>query len=491
MGRFVFSNCSTSDDLLVQQRCGWTGAKGRLRREDCRYVKHDKLFSKWKILMGPLDSTEQINSASRKDGSCKYHTHNLPAAQFGPGVYELGVTAPSWSQVPNSKRSRTLKTEDVIPVYIGQAANIRQRLQKYGQAGAQLEHGSRPSTPHHGDNDSVKGRSPRMVQSGFRGELPNSTGSGPRLFSEVFALGSSIAFRWAHTDSKVVAEQVESELLAVFDYAWNKGTSGTRRSRDILAKLFMAWPSKNTSFRSLIFSGKRSPWLFLGRTNAVGIKVALRKPQDTTTSTFSSRNIMRCNLCFLTTVQPKRRSITMASLDVRCGAATARGMPCNAPPLRGRKRCLQHYETKPLRGLIPSSASLNPSASTTKKFNMGSMKLQSAPVETTCFLQRGFLGRELLFQTKTKTQRKEVDAREEKPVERRRHNSLSFNTWVKGETDQRVHDSSNMKESTKGTSFQEPLLRQGSGMRSNSSKRRVQHLGSKYASVCDNDSKTR
>ena len=95
------------------------------------------------ILMGPLDSTEQINSASRKDGSCKYHTHNLPAAQFGPGVYELGVTAPSWSQVPNSKRSRTLKTEDVIPVYIGQAANIRQRLQKYGQAGAQLEHGSR------------------------------------------------------------------------------------------------------------------------------------------------------------------------------------------------------------------------------------------------------------------------------------------------------------------------------------------------------------
>jgi hypothetical protein len=82
------------------------------------------------------------------------------------------------------------------------------------------------------------------------------------------------------TDSKVVAEQVESELLAVFDYAWNKGNgngngSGKRRSRDILAKLFMAWPLKKTPLRNLVFSSKRFVWLFCGRRKAVGIKVAL------------------------------------------------------------------------------------------------------------------------------------------------------------------------------------------------------------------------
>jgi hypothetical protein len=81
------------------------------------------------ILVGPADSGEQSSAAGAKEG--KYHMQNVPAGQVGPGVYELGVTAPSWSK---QRSTRALRTEDVIPVYIGQSANIIQRLQKHGLA---------------------------------------------------------------------------------------------------------------------------------------------------------------------------------------------------------------------------------------------------------------------------------------------------------------------------------------------------------------------
>jgi hypothetical protein len=270
----------------------------------------------------------------------------------------------------------------------------------------------------------------------------------------------------------VVAEQVESELLAVFDYAWNKGNgngngSGKRRSRDILAKLFMAWPSKKTSLRRLLFSSKRSFWLFCGRRKAVGIKVALRKPQDTITSTNSSRSIMT-NLCFLMTMRPQAGPTP--SLDhLTCGAVTGKGnMPCNAPPLRGRKRYLQHYES---RG----------AATTTKHITMGRqpVKLQTEPVNLKSCSAK------LLFATQTKAYRKQAEGKEEKPVEnRKRHNSLSFNTWVKGDSaDQRVHDSSDHMNA--GSTYNDKPQHQYSA------RRRVKHLSSKYASVSDHDSRRR
>lgn len=80
------------------------------------------------------------------------------------------------------------------------------------------------------------------------------------------------------TDSKVVAERVEADLLSVFDYAWNKGSNGCRRSRDILAKLFMGWPYPNKSRLCInISSGRR--WLCFG-TKRVGISIAVRKPRE-------------------------------------------------------------------------------------------------------------------------------------------------------------------------------------------------------------------
>ena len=88
------------------------------------------------------------------------------------------------------------------------------------------------------------------------------------------------AFVVAQTDSKVVAERVEAELLSVFDYAWNKGSNGCRRSRDILAKLFMGWPYPNRSrlCSNYIPPGRR--WLCLGTKRVVGISIAVQKPRD-------------------------------------------------------------------------------------------------------------------------------------------------------------------------------------------------------------------
>lgn len=94
--------------------------------------------------------------AAHKEGVERCRTQNLPAAHCsGPGVYELGVTTPSWLPTPaagvqggaSSTTTNTttnastpaLRRRDVVVVYVGQADNIRKRLQEFGQPGAHLE----------------------------------------------------------------------------------------------------------------------------------------------------------------------------------------------------------------------------------------------------------------------------------------------------------------------------------------------------------------
>lgn len=426
MGVLFYSR--TSEEVLVQQRSEWSGVKRRLRREDCEYVKHDKLFSKWKILVGPSDWSEH---SAGKDGIDRYHLHNLPASHFGPGVYELGVTAPSWTPTSHSQRRRSLKREDVLAVYVGQADNIRQRLQQYGQAGSHLE-GSGSTKYCRGNDDSVSCGSSSSLrsQSGDQSGVKRSNSS-PRLFSEVFALGSSVAFRWAHTDSKVMAEQVESELLAVFDYAWNKGSNGNRRSRDILAKLFMSWPT-NDPFCKPVFSGKK--FLLCG-TNAVGIKVALRKPQDTSSN--SNKSMINTNPCFCMQMQsPVPANVLTpgktASMELRCGVLTDKGISCDVAPVKGRKRCLHHKGMR-VRG-VPAAGHPPLVKYTIMDDSMGRVKRESVKVgEGSVCLP---IGLQSFFSAKTRIDRNKVP--EDEPGERRPL-SLSFNTWMKVESE-RVHD---------------------------------------------------
>jgi hypothetical protein len=89
------------------------------------------------ILIGPSDWKEH---AAGTESIGRYRIHNLPIDYFGPGVYELGVTVPAWLPTQHSQTlPRHLRHQDVITCYVGQAENIRQRLQRYGQAGAHLE----------------------------------------------------------------------------------------------------------------------------------------------------------------------------------------------------------------------------------------------------------------------------------------------------------------------------------------------------------------
>ncbi|EYU30651.1 hypothetical protein MIMGU_mgv1a022243mg, partial [Erythranthe guttata] len=156
----------------------------RLKREDCRHTKYDSAFSEWKILIGSMDWKEH---AMGKEGAERYRTHNLPNCACSPGVYELAVA------LVLRRHSGIII---LVPVYVGQTENIRNRLQDYGRNGAHLE-------------------------------------SNGLLVSDVFSRGFSIVYRWAPMKSKEEAEETEKEMLIeCYDYAWNKRNNGERRPDD-------------------------------------------------------------------------------------------------------------------------------------------------------------------------------------------------------------------------------------------------------------------
>lgn len=293
-----------------------------------------------------------------------------------------------------------------------------------------------------------------------------------------------------------MAEQVQAELLVVFDYAWIKGLNGNRRSPDILVKLFMAWPTKdqsNSSWNPVSSSCKRSsPRLFCGR-NAVGIKVALRKPQDDHSPTTTTNETMIGNLCFLMTLQPQ----------LKCGVQTAKGSPSNAPPERGREHCLQHHGTKrvtPSGGAQNRAQNIPPQNITTKQFNVDRVGVKvREPVRGVNGYGAGhmrwrlgiFLGRQSCFPRLCRNKEAGNNVKEElQPnsniVEsRRRPCSLSFNTWVKMETDdQRVHNNLDIIELPSVISLHTDVNQEKPGQPANSGrisgimdpKRRVQRM---------------
>ncbi|XP_042063598.1 protein EFFECTOR OF TRANSCRIPTION 2-like [Salvia splendens] len=113
-------------------------------------------------------------------GAERYRSQNLPN-RTSPGAYELGIA---------TSASRNLDSASVIPIYTGQANNVRARLQSYGRSGAHL--------------------------------------------ASLFAIrGLSIVYRWAPMESKEAAQRMEAELLHSYDYAWNKRNNGDRRPHHI------------------------------------------------------------------------------------------------------------------------------------------------------------------------------------------------------------------------------------------------------------------
>jgi GIY-YIG domain-containing protein len=104
-----------------------------------------------------------------KEGAHRYRILNLP--ENFPGLYELGITKPSTNA---GIKTRSDDLNDIIVVYLGQADNVRARLQHYGRTGSHLECGKLYPL--------AKGGHAKVKEE-------------PGLFKEVFACGFSIAFR--------------------------------------------------------------------------------------------------------------------------------------------------------------------------------------------------------------------------------------------------------------------------------------------------------
>lgn len=131
------------------------------------------MFPPFQILIGALDWE---NHRSGKDGSERYRLHNLPLSSSCPGIYELGVCT-----AHENARSHRVRSREVVVAYLGQAENVRTRLQHYGRAGSHLDNGN------HQSNSSCESSSSSLIKNK----------KDPGFFKDVFNRGFSLVFRWA------------------------------------------------------------------------------------------------------------------------------------------------------------------------------------------------------------------------------------------------------------------------------------------------------
>ncbi|XVE70577.1 hypothetical protein DITRI_Ditri10aG0082800 [Diplodiscus trichospermus] len=204
----------------------------KLKREDQNLSKDDSQFSKWKVLIGPNDWEDY---SLGKEGVARYRAENLPGSSSS-GLYELAIYCTASSSGDNPRK---LDPDKLLVVYLGQADNVRTRLQQYGRTGAHL------------------GRS-------CYGE------KGCGCFEDIFSRGYTIVYRWAPMENKADTQRTEAQLLCTYDYAWNKGSNGARRHDDIIEKLDKFASNRTTL---AIFSRKHLPFL----QKQVGIKIKANK----------------------------------------------------------------------------------------------------------------------------------------------------------------------------------------------------------------------
>lgn len=324
-------------------------AAARLKREDCPRTKHDSLFSPWKVLVGPSDWEDH---SAGKEGVQRYHTRNLP--DNFPGLYELGVARFCYDGV----RARRNRSGAIVVVYLGQADNVRARLQQYGRTGSHLDTGN---------------------PLGAVGKVEmNTLAAGPGLFREVFSRGYSVMFRCALMGNKKEAEKTEGQLLRVFDYAWNKLQNGACRREEILLKL------EQGSHRSSLLSRVRylkqrvfgeKAGIKISSSGSVGMSSGSMKnmlPRARTFVGFRPRSVNSCDSlneasdihrkCTSQANTPgskqaqrriegykvkkvdviKRRTAPMRESNSVCGVTLEDGSTCLEDPLEGRKRCELH-----------------------------------------------------------------------------------------------------------------------------------------------------
>lgn len=152
------------------------------------------------ILVGPNDWQNHSNGV---EGAERYRLHNLPASYFGPGVYELALHLDKCTHGSDSKKDalRFLKKDTIVVVYVGQAENVRTRLQHYGRCGSHLEGGIdslQSVKPQHCETtlSTVLQTGPRDLEKISDSLTTSKAFCHPCLFTKAFFQGYSIAFRW-------------------------------------------------------------------------------------------------------------------------------------------------------------------------------------------------------------------------------------------------------------------------------------------------------
>ncbi|KAK6944842.1 hypothetical protein RJ641_025944 [Dillenia turbinata] len=274
-------------------------------------------MSGFEILIGPSDWE---NHSLGKEGCGRYRIHNLPNCP-SPGLYELGIAACPMG----TGRIEKLDPESIVVVYLGQADNVRARLQRYGREGAHLENNS---TSSHGQANDLESISP---------------GKGGGLFKEIFSRGYSIVYRWAPMESKKIAVKMEAQLLNKFDYAWNKGSNGVRRPHDVLQKLKKTAAPSTTRWSSII----RKLQNFNQR--KVGIKIEGTKPvllEDGPNVYVDEKHNDFLSRIFKFGRSRPRVVNSRTTLEEKniliCGVALGDGSVCQNPAVERRKRCVEH-----------------------------------------------------------------------------------------------------------------------------------------------------
>lgn len=131
------------------------------------------------------------------------------------------------------------------------------------------------------------------------------------------------------------AEQTESRLLDIFDYAWNKGNNGSRRPTDILIKL-----DHETSIPYTRITRKVQIWKWENpfRQKKLGIEI------KTINNSHENINFLPRILKFGMS-RPRLVSDRFA-LDrdstIICGIPLSEDSICRKPPIKGRRRCEEH-----------------------------------------------------------------------------------------------------------------------------------------------------
>ncbi|KAI4350726.1 hypothetical protein L6164_005152 [Bauhinia variegata] len=403
----------------------------RIKREDCKRTKHDSSFSDWKILIGPCDWEDYSKG---KEGSARYRIHNLPE-KSSAGVYELGIAV---THSRSGRKIKDLAPDEIVVVYLGQADNVRTRLQSYGRTGAHLGNTCSAHDPHDCNHASLQ--------------------KGSQLFEQIFSQGYPIIYRWASMQSKEDAKQTEDQLLNVFDYAWNTINNGTRRPNDILQKLnkiasdtrrfsdmvkkFIPFTQKQVGIRikssmhpsdEKLCEAEEDRYHFLSRVfkfnrsrpriveditdviqeNAKICGVALddgsirtRPPAERrmrcrehkgmringSIAKPESMVILKSNAYFQregdghgVEESPKTQETVLESFTILCGIILDDGSPCRKEPVKGRKRCVEHKgkrvqaQTSVYKSVVAGNSKfLNNAVSESNALNANSMQKTSA-----------------------------------------------------------------------------------------------------------------